>query len=96
MFYAVRAIDKADSDEIRRANRNAHLDFLKKGSLKVHLAGPLLETDGAMRGSLLVVEADTELEVKEWLEDDPYSEAGLFETVEIDLFKWVVGSPEER
>lgn len=96
MFYVVRAIDKPDSQTLRMDNRAAHLDFLKTGSLKVEVAGPLVHPEGGMRGSLLIVRADTELEVEDWLKDDPYSKAGLFERVEIDAFRWAIGAPESE
>lgn len=94
MFYVVRAIDKPDSLSLRMDNRDAHLEFLKSGALKVETAGPLVDPEGAMRGSLLIVRADTEMEVRSWLKDDPYTKAGLFETVEIDLFRWAIGAPD--
>ena len=54
--------------------------------------GPVLAEDGeTFAGSTFVVEFDTLADAKAWAQADPYARAGLFETVEIRPFKWLLG-----
>ena len=96
MYFVVRGFDRPGSLDVRMANREAHLAFVKGGPVKLHIAGPLTDGAGQMRGSLLIFEADSEAELRDWLTGDPYQKAGLFERVEIDAFKWVVGAPDSK
>lgn len=43
-------------------------------------------------GSMLIFEAETEEEVREWLAADPYAKAGLFESVEVKPWRQAVGA----
>ncbi|ARO15624.1 hypothetical protein BVG79_02284 [Ketogulonicigenium robustum] len=89
MRFAIICRDKADSLEIRMSNREAHLAFLATGP--VEQAGPFLDTDGKMVGSMLIVDFDTLADAQSWAAKDPYANAGLFETVYIDQWKKVIG-----
>ena len=51
---------------------------------------PLIE-DGEMRGSLLVIEADSLGSATAWAAGDPYKAAGLFASVEVIEWKKVIG-----
>lgn len=91
MLFAITCLDKPDSGHVRQENRRAHLEFLKAAGDTVRLAGPLLSDDEErMVGSLLVVEAPDRAALGAWLEQDPYAKAGLFESVTVRPFKWVV------
>lgn len=83
--------DKPDSLELRMANREKHLAYVGAAGDFVRLGGPLLEDDGSMAGSLLVVEADDLAAVEAFAAEDPYNKAGLFESVTIKGFKVVKG-----
>lgn len=92
MHFIVYAKDKAGHTDMRAANRPDHVAWLK--SCTVRVAGPLLADDNeTMIGSMLIVEADSRAEVEAMLPDDPYAIAGLFESVEIWPWKWVLGAP---
>ncbi len=92
MAFMVKAKDRAGALDIRRANREAHLEFLKAAGDRLLLAGPMLTSDGEMAGSLLIVDFESEGAVVDWLAGDPYSNAGLFESVEIAGFKPVLSN----
>jgi len=92
MAFMVRGIDRAGALDIRKANRDAHIEFLKASGNNLLLAGPLLTEAGEMAGSLLVVDFTTADAVTKWLAQDPYSNAGVFETVEILAFKPVIAN----
>lgn len=94
MEFIVYSEDKANSLHIRQAAREDHLAWLKALSqVKLLIAGPWLDDEGIMRGSLLIVEADNKQTVLEWLENDPYKKAGLTASVMVKAYKWVIGKP---
>ena len=95
MDFLIYAEDKSGSLQIRQAAREDHLAWLKAPSaVKLLTAGPWLDDQGVMRGSLLIVEADDKDTVIEWLSHDPYKAAGLTASVTVKAYKWVIGRPE--
>ena len=62
MLVALMAYDKDGALELRKANRDAHVAYLKSSDL-VRQAGPFLNAGGEMCGSLII------LEVTEFHED---------------------------
>lgn len=94
MDFLIYAEDKEDSRHIRQAARDDHLAWLKApSSVTLLTAGPWLDDKGVMRGSLLIVEADSKETVLEWLSHDPYKAAGLTASVTVKAYKWVIGRP---
>ena len=90
--YLINARDKANSTELRLANRQAHLEWAGEMQHKILMAGPVLSDDGeTMRGSTFVIEFDTLADAHAWAADDPYAKAGLFEATEIIPFIWLIG-----
>ena len=53
MLFALTARDKAGALEVRKANRDAHVAYLKATDA-VEMAGPFLDAEGNMCGSLIV------------------------------------------
>ena len=84
MLFAVYALDKENSLQIRMDTRERHLAYLMNYPLV--FAGPLLDEEGNMCGSLIVLEMEDISQVEEFTENDPYAIAGLFESVEIRRF----------
>ncbi|MEM1275263.1 MAG: YciI family protein [Pseudomonadota bacterium] len=91
MLFAIICIDKPGALQTRLDNRDAHLAHIKGNDGAIVQAGPFLDTDGQMCGSLLIMEADEIGAVEAWAKTDPYALAGLFERVEIRAWKRVVG-----
>ena len=95
MDFLIYAEDKSGSLHIRQDAREDHLAWFKAPSaVKLLTAGPWLDDQGVMRGSLLIVEADDKDTVIEWLSHDPYKAAGLTAAVTVKAYKWVIGRPE--
>jgi uncharacterized protein len=90
MLFAVICEDKAGALETRKANRAAHLDYIKATGV-VAQAGPLLDAEGGMCGSLLILEIGDLAAAQAWAAGDPYAAAGLFSRVEIRAWNRVVG-----
>ena len=94
MHFVALSKDRANGLETRLANRPAHLDFLKAHPDRIKIGGPLLAPDGErMIGSMLIVEARDEAEARALLAEDPYAKAGLFQSVEVLPWRWVVNPP---
>ena len=90
MRFALIAKDKLGSLDIRKANREAHVAYLK-ASDAVEMAGPFLDEAGNMCGSLIVLEFEDITEAQAWSAEDPYKKADLFESVEIIAWNKVIG-----
>lgn len=95
MLFLVHTWDRAGALDVRMANREAHIAWLKAAGDSVKAAGPWLGEDGGMAGSLLIVEADDRAALDAWLDSDPYARAGLFERVEIAPWRWLVNPPAD-
>ena len=90
MFVALVARDKPGALSIRQENRPAHLEYLKSTNL-VSQAGPLLDADGGMIGSLIILDVADMGEAEQWAAADPYARAGLFESVTLTHWNRVIG-----
>lgn len=89
MFVALIAKDKAGSLDVRKANRDAHVAYLKStGALQ---AGPFLDANGEMCGSLVILNVETIEDAQAWADQDPYAKAGLFQSVDLQLWNRVIG-----
>jgi uncharacterized protein YciI len=95
MLFALICTDKPDSLAIRLEHRPAHMAYLKSLGDKLAFAGPFLKEDGkTMCGSLVVIEAESVEAARAVAAGDPFAKAGLFQTVEIRPWLWVLGKPE--
>ena len=82
MLFAVICTDKPDHLEVRKANRDAHVAYLKSSGV-VAQAGPFLDTNGEMYGSLVIVDVADQAAAQAWAAGDPYKHADLFSDVRI-------------
>ena len=89
MRVALICKDKPGQLQTRVDNRSAHLAYIEASGV-VEMAGPYLN-DGAMTGSLVVLNVETLAEAQAWAAADPYAIAGLFESVTITEWKKVIG-----
>lgn len=89
MLIALIARDKAGALDIRKANREAHLAYIKETGV-VSQAGPLLSDAGEMCGSLVVLDVEDMSAAQSWADNDPYANAGLFENVELIAWNKVI------
>ena len=90
MLFALICDDGPGGLDIRKANRAAHLDYLKETGV-VTQAGPLLDDAGGMVGSLIVLDVPDRAAAEAWAAADPYARAGLFSAVAIRPWNRVIG-----
>ncbi|MAI55878.1 MAG: hypothetical protein CMP93_01365 [Gammaproteobacteria bacterium] len=89
MLYIVLCKDFPKSSQLRASTRPEHLNYLD--SFKIRYAGPFMsDTTEEMTGSLIVLDANSLEEARRFAANDPYNQAGLFESVEIKPFKQVI------
>ena len=83
-----------DAPERRRGVRPTHLASIQPlvdaGTILV--GGAILDDDGTMRGSVLLVDFPTRDELDAWLREDPYVTGGVWDRVEVHPFATAVGA----
>ncbi|MBB4238781.1 YciI-like protein [Rhizobium esperanzae] len=96
MLFALLCKDKPGHLNVRMETRPTHLEYLNglnaEGILKI--AGPFLDDEGKACGSLIIVEAATKEAARALADADPYTKAGLFESVDVKAYNWVFNKPE--
>ena len=90
MRIALMAHDKPGALQTRIDNRNAHLAYIADTGV-VEMAGPLLNADEAMCGSLIILDVADMAAAQNWADNDPYNKAGLFVSVTLTAWKKVIG-----
>lgn len=90
MRVALICTDKPGALQIRMDNRPAHLAYIQATGV-VEMAGPFLDANGAMTGSLIILSVDTLDAARVWAAGDPYGQAGLFGNVTLSEWKKVIG-----
>ena len=90
MRFALITKDKLGHIEVRKANRDAHLAYIAETGV-VEMAGPFVDPDGMMSGSLIIMDVADRAAAQAWADNDPYAKAGLFENVRLEQWNKVVG-----
>lgn len=98
MWYAIISEDVDNSLALRSGARDAHLqrlrDLVDQGRLLVAGPHPAIDAENpgpaGFSGSLVVVEFPSLDEARTWAEQDPYVEAGVYESVSVKPFKPVL------
>ncbi|KQB96616.1 hypothetical protein AL073_11725 [Loktanella sp. 1ANDIMAR09] len=90
MRFALMTKDKPGALQTRMDNREAHLAYIAETGV-VEMAGPVLDDDGQMCGSLIVLDVEDLAAAQAWADNDPYAKAGLFEAVTLRAWKKVIG-----
>ncbi|WP_309663367.1 YciI family protein [Tabrizicola sp.] len=90
MRFALICLDKPGALQTRVENRSAHLAHIEATGV-VEQAGPFLDQDGQMCGSLIILGVSSRAEAEAWAAMDPYAKAGLFASVSVQEWKRVVG-----
>ena len=96
MLFALICTDRPNSLELRQQVRPDHLKFLESLGSGIKAAGPFVDDEGKPTGSLVVIEAANRISATEIAGRDPYAVAGLFASVEIKPWKWLIKNPEAQ
>jgi uncharacterized protein YciI len=96
MLFALLCTDKPQGLELRMSVRPDHLKYLESLGSSLKAAGPFTTDEGSPIGSLVIIEAADRAAAKEMADNDPYAKAGLFASVEIKPWKWLIKNPETK
>lgn len=88
--FVVRAYDGKGMLEKRLEVRPRHLESIKRIREHVVCAGGLLDDEGKMKGSLLVMEFESRQELDEYLANEPYVQEHVWERIEVERMKVVI------
>ena len=94
MLFALICTDKPGSLDLRMSVRPDHLKHLDSLGTALKAAGPFTDDEGKPSGSLVIIEAADRTAATAIAEADPYAKAGLFASVEIRPWKWLIKNPE--
>ena len=89
MYYSLFCYDHKDSVEKRKNIRDEHIQYLNKFKKSILFAGPIMDEDELIIGSLIVMDFNTKEEIEVFSKNDPYFLGGLFKSVSIHRFKRV-------
>ena len=89
MPYTILCFDKENKLNVRKINRDEHLEYLKSFRKNLLLAGPILDKNNLPSGSIIILDLDTKQEIEKFIKDDPYYKAGLFRETKTLNFKKV-------
>lgn len=89
--YLITAYDYTDTGSLqRRMNvRPHHLDAAKemKENGNYVLGGAILNDEGHMIGSVMILQFETEEELAAWQQNEPYITQKIWETVDVKPFR---------
>jgi uncharacterized protein YciI len=100
MLCACILIDKPNAAALRQEHRPNHKQYLGGVAERIAFAGPLHNDDGTeMIGSLLVIDFNSVMEARDWLLNEPFTQAGLYQRTEVfpfsNLWPQKAGFPQE-
>jgi len=89
--YLIIANDGRDDEALdrRKEVRQLHLDGAKKLKEKNNfvIGGAMLDDDGNMRGSIMIVQFETQDDFQKWYDNEPYIIQGVWKTIEVKPFR---------
>lgn len=90
MLFVIYGIDRPGKLETRLAVRPQNIEYLAASEHQMLVAGPLLNADGTMAGSLLVMDFVDRAAAEQWVEQSVLTKNDVYERVEIWPFtkKW--------
>lgn len=90
MQFIVKAYDGEGMLEKRMEVRPRHLEGMKKLGSHILCAGGLLDENGKMKGSALVLEFDDRAGLDAYLASEPYVVEHVWEKIEVDPINVII------
>jgi len=89
--YLIIANDGKDDEALdrRKEVRPLHLVGAKRLKEKNNfvIGGAMLDDDGNMRGSIMIVQFETQDDFQNWYDNEPYITQGVWKTIEVKPFR---------
>ncbi len=98
MLFTIVMTDRPGGQELRAATAAAHGEWVGRHVGVMYVGGPIVSDDGeTIIGSMIVGDFPDRAAAEDFIADEPYNRAGLFESVVIRRFDARVerGAPAE-
>lgn len=95
MQFAISALDGRNMLEKRIEVRPRHLENMAKYREHVVCGGALLDEEGKMKGSLLIMNFDSREQVDEYLDNEPYIREEVWQWVKVEPMNVVIVNGEK-
>ncbi|MCR4891168.1 MAG: YciI family protein [Lachnospiraceae bacterium] len=93
MQFLIRAYDGEGKLDKRMEVRPRHLEGMKGLSGHIISAGGLLDEEGKMKGSALIMDFESREELDEYLANEPYVLEKVWEKIEVEPINVVIANP---
>ncbi|MBQ7073446.1 MAG: hypothetical protein IJM89_08820 [Bacteroidales bacterium] len=90
MQFIVKAYDGKGMLEKRMAVRPRHLEGMARLGAHVVCAGGLLDDEGKMKGSVLIMDFPSREELDNYLANEPYVKEHVWEKIEVERLNVVI------
>ena len=95
MQFVIKAYDGEGMLEKRMEARPRHLEGMKALGKRIIVAGGLLDDEGRMKGSALVLEFPDRAALDEYLKNEPYVVEGVWRKIEVETMNVVLVNGEK-
>ena len=92
MQFIVKAYDGEGMLDKRMEVRPRHLEGMSKLGDHIICAGGLLDDEGKMKGSALILDFDSRKELDDYLANEPYVLEKVWEKIEVDNINVVIAN----
>lgn len=90
MQFIIRAYDGEGMLDRRMEVRPRHLEGIEKVREHVICAGGLLDEEGKMKGSVLIMEYENREQLDDYLAHEPYVQEKVWEKIEVERMNVVI------
>ena len=95
MQFLIKAYDGEGMLKKRMEVRPRHLEGMKALGKQIICAGGLLDDEGKMKGSALVMEFENRAALDDYLKNEPYVVEGVWQKVEVETMNVVLVNGEK-
>ena len=95
MQFIIKAYDGEGKLDKRMEVRPRHLEGMQKLSDHIICAGGLLDDEGKMKGSALIMDFATRQELDDYLANEPYVLEKVWEKIEVEPINVVIANPKK-
>ncbi len=96
MQFMIKAYDGEGMLERRMEIRPRHLEGMKKLGKHIVCAGGLLDGEGKMKGSALILDLPDRAALEDYLKNEPYVTEHIWEKIEVEAMNVVLVNGERR
>ena len=92
MQFLIKAYDGPNMLEKRMEVRPRHLEGMSRLSEHIICAGGLLDEEGKMKGSVLIMDFDSRAELDAYLAAEPYVLENVWQKIEVESMNVVIAN----